>query len=217
MRKLILKSVVVFIVLLLAAALIAGCAKEESGKKLASRPVPARQTGVQAPPQTEVVYESSEAAASAEEVESPAAPSRPAYTPKAGEAECEQLSLTDLATVMGGSWAKTAECPEHHAMPGGVTVCLCAYDGPKNVYVNVEVQKYDSDAEAQKVFSMYCDESSESAGVGTDSCVREKMSTTSPNYVYVYTPGYFLKVSCLGGSCPFSQLSELAGIVEAGV
>lgn len=205
------KYVVLFIILLLSAALIAGCAKEDSGKKLASRPVTAKQSG--APP-VEVV-----SAPEVQETESqPTIPApKPSTASKPGAPGCQQVTVADLATIMGGTWAKTSDCPDYPALPGGVSVCQCSYDGPKQVYVNVEVQKYDSAAEADRVYNMYCSEDSETAGVGSKSCIREKSISTGPAYVFVAAPSHFIKVSCLGGSCPFGQMSELAKIVEAGI
>jgi hypothetical protein len=36
-----------------------------------------------------------------------------------------------------------------------------------------------------------------------------------PNFVYFLKGNYFVKVSCLGGSCPLDSVAELAGKVDA--
>jgi hypothetical protein len=199
------KTVALFIVLLLVLLVFAvGCAKDESSRKLASRPVKAQPTG-----------EPAEAESEPEEVaaEEPAVEETRSVV-QAGQADCEQLSSSEISSVLGGDWSKTGDCPQRPAMPKGVDVCQCSYDGPKQIYVNVETQLYDDSAEAERVYKMYC-EGAEAAGVNENSCVSLRTTSTRPNYVYFLKDIYFVKVSCLGGSCPVAAVEELAKQVEA--
>jgi hypothetical protein len=100
-------------------------------------------------------------------------------------------------------------------MPKGVDVCICSYDGPKQIYVNVETQLYDDAAEALRVYNMYCKGAEEQNEVGDKSCRQTRSSTTTPNYVYFLKGNYFVKLSCLGGSCPLDAVADLAKKVAA--
>ncbi|MBU2562003.1 MAG: hypothetical protein KKD17_06940 [Nanoarchaeota archaeon] len=202
MRKLFALFGVLVIVLLVFSV---GCSKEDKGKEVTSRPVTAQPVG-----------EPAEAEAPA--AEAPAeAPAAPRTIPAAGQADCEQLSTDDVAAVFGGAWSKTTDCPQRPQMPKGVDVCRCDYDGPKQIYVNVETQLYTDSAEAERVYSMYCAAGAESAGVGTKSCTATRMSSTRPNYVYFLKGDYFVKVSCLGGTCPLGMIVDLAKKIDSSI
>ncbi|MBN1543933.1 hypothetical protein JW898_00545 [Candidatus Woesearchaeota archaeon] len=202
MRKLFALFGVLVIVLLVFSI---GCSKEEKGKTVTSRPVAAQPAGEPADVEVSVA-------------EAPAeAPASPRTLPAAGQAGCEQLSTDDIAAVFGGTWSKTADCPQRPQMPAGVDVCRCDYDGPKQVYVNVETQLYADSAEAERVYGMYCDASAESAGVGAKSCTATRTSSTRPNYVYFLKGDYFVKVSCLGGTCSMGMIVELAKKVDSSI
>lgn len=203
MRKLTVLFMVLMLVLVVFAAGCA-CEKEDDGKKLSSKPISAEQRGEQ--PSEEHVEEVTEP----EEVEE-----EPEPEPVEGQAFCEQLSGSEIGNILGGTWSKLDDCPQKPAMPKGVDVCICSYDGPKQVYVNVETQLYDDPNEAERVFNMYCDNTAEEPEAGTNSCRRERSSTTTPNYVYFLKGNYFVKVSCLGGTCPLSAVAELAKQVDA--
>ena len=204
MRKLTFLFMILMLVLVVFAAGCA-CEKEGDGRKLSSRPVTAEQRGEQS------AEEEVEEAVEPEEVEE----EEPEPEPVAGQAFCEQLSSSEIGGILGGSWSKLDDCPQRPAMPAGVDVCICSYDGPKQLYVNVETQLYDDEAEAERVFNMYCDDTAAEPEAGDKSCRREKTSTTTPNYVYFLKGNYFVKVSCLGGTCPLDAVAELAKQVDA--
>jgi hypothetical protein len=200
------KLTILFMVLMLVLVVFAtGCAceKEDNGKKLSSRPVTADQRGEQPAEEPEETTEP-------EEVEE-----EPQPEPVAGEAFCEQLSNSEIGNILGGTWSKLGDCPQRPAMPAGVDVCICSYDGPRQLYVNVETQLYDDADEAERVYNMYCESTAEESEVGTYSCRRERSSTTTPNYVYFLKGNYFVKVSCLGGTCSLNSVAELAKQVDA--
>jgi hypothetical protein len=204
MRKLIALFIVAILVLLIFAA---GCAKEDTGKKLVSRPVQAKPIGApSAPPVDEPEAETDVYVEPEVEEE---------VVPQAGLAFCEQLSGADIAEVFGGTWSKTADCPQRPQMPAGVDVCRCDYDGPKQIYVSVEAQLYDSADEAERVYNMYCQGTAEESEVGTYSCREERTDPLRPNYVHFLKGNNFVKVSCLGGSCPLNSVAELAKKVDA--
>ena len=100
-------------------------------------------------------------------------------------------------------------------MPTGVNVCTCSYDGPKQLYVNVETQLYDDPKEAERVYNMYCSGTAEESEVGTYSCRMLRTSSVGPNFVYFLRGNYFVKVSCLGGTCPMDAVAELAKKVNS--
>ena len=204
------KIIAVFIVLLMVLLVVSvGCAKQEVGKKtVSSRPVSAKEKGAPAEVETEpsdLEYE--------ETYEEPEEETRSVVS--AGQADCEQLSSTDVGDVFGGTWSKTDDCPIRPAMPAGVDVCRCDYDGPRQVYVNIETQLYDDADEAEQVYNMYCQGTAEESEVGTYSCRMPKTDNLRPNYVYFLKDNYFVKVSCLGGSCPMDGVVELAKKVDA--
>jgi len=202
------KKVVFAILIIVLLAFSFGCAKQQDGKKLvSSRPVNAVEKGA---PSAPADYEPEE------EMEYDEVPAEePEPVPTSGQAFCEQLSESEVGSVMGGTWAKVDDCPQRPAMPSGVTVCRCDYDGPRQVYVNVETQLYDDLDEAEKVYNMYCQGTSEESEVGTYSCRVAKSDPLRPNYVYFLRDNYFVKVSCLGGSCPMDAVAELAKQVDA--
>jgi hypothetical protein len=196
MRKLTLFFMLFMMVILVFAA---GCGKEESGKKLTSRPVAAQPVGAEPSAPAEVPSET------------------PSETPvetktivPAGSADCEQLSSVELGEVVGGVWAKTPDCPQRPMMPKGVSVCRCDYDGPKQLYYNVEAQLYGDIAEANRVYDMYC-KGAAVANVTVDkSCSALRTSDLRPNFVYFLKGNYFIKVSCLGGKCPIPAVEAVA-------
>lgn len=201
-------GVLFIIAILVLLALSIGCSKQDDSKKtVASRPVTAEPKGTEAATVTE-----EDTAAEAAPVTT--APAKKVTTP-AGTANCEQLSTDDIAAVLGGTWAKTSDCPQRPAMPKGVDVCRCDYDGPKQIYVNVEAQLYSDTSEALRVFNMYC--KSDEAELGDKSCRQLRSDSLRPNYVYFLKGNYFMKVSCLGGSCPLDAVAELAKKVEANI
>ena len=201
MRKVIALFIISMIVLLVFAA---GCAQKEPDKKLASRPVAAKPAGG---PATAPVDDGEDVVVEQYEEEE--------ATPVAGKAFCEQLSGADIAAVFGGTWAKTSDCPQRPQMPKGVDVCRCDYDGPKQLYVNVEAQLYTDADEAERVYNMYCSGTAEESEVGTKSCRVTRTDSLRPNYVHFLDGNYFVKVSCLGGSCPLDSVAELAKNVDA--
>jgi hypothetical protein len=205
MRKLTALFIISILVLLVFSM---GCGKEENGKKtVSSRPVTAKPAGTSTAtePATTVVEESTTTETTTITTK----------TPSGSTAECELLSNTDLATVFGGTWVKTSDCPQRPAMPKGVDVCRCDYDGPKQVYVNVEVQLYDDSTEAERVYNMYCKGTAEESEVGTYSCRVARTDSLRPNFVYFLDGSYFVKVACLGGTCPLNSVAEIAKKVEA--
>ncbi|MFH1063780.1 MAG: hypothetical protein V1729_01730 [Candidatus Woesearchaeota archaeon] len=201
MRKISALFIITMLVVLLFAV---GCAKEEKPTRtLVSRSTDAK-------PAAE------EPMATVAETEKPAvvktAPSKSSLASGA-RADCEQLSNSEISGVFAGSWTKSSDCPKRPAMPSGVDVCMCTYEGPGQLYVNVETQLYADEAEAIRVFKMYCaDEENE---VGDMSCRRVRSSSLTPNFVYFLSGNTFVKVSCLGGSCPLDAVAELAKQVEA--
>ena len=204
MRKM---SVLFMMVLLVLAVFAAGCACEkEPDRKLASRPVRAEALGDE--PTVDIDDEEPEAEPEPE-------PEEDGPEPVAGEAFCEQLSVSEIGNVLGGTWSKTSDCPKHPAMPVGVDVCQCSYDGPRQLYVDIETQLYDDANEAERVYNMYCKGTAEESEVGTYSCRVERTTSTRPNYVYFLKENYFVKVACLGGSCPLDAVAELAKQVDA--
>lgn len=210
-------------ILVLISALLIGCSSEPE-RKLVSRPVQAKNldsgsSHASASSSASQRNDDSASASSSEieepdvtPVEEPVVNDRPSTS---GSAQCEQLSLSDLTNTFGGTWSKTSDCPQRPAMPSGVSVCQCSYQGPKTQYVNVEVQKYDSSSEAMRVYNMYCSSESETAGVGSNSCILERTSSMSPNFVFFNKGNYFVKVSCLGGTCPFSGISSAATTINS--
>ena len=204
MRKLVCLFMILVLVLLVFAI---GCSKDENGKKtVSSRPVNAVEKGAQDSAPVEQDMVSDEPAAPVEERRS---------TPSAGQTDCEQLSNTDISEVLGGTWAKTSDCPQRPMMPKGVDVCRCDYDGPKQIYVNVETQLYDDANEAERVYNMYCQGTAEESEVGTYSCRVARSDPLRPNFVYFLDGNHFVKVSCLGGTCPMDAVVELAKKVDA--
>jgi len=209
MRKLFALLSVLMIISLL---VLAGCGKSSDKKVVTSRPVQAKQVGGDVPVTTAPAETLSESA-----VAEPSAPVEETRSVvPAGSADCEQISSVELGELMGGTWSKVTDCPQRPAMPPGVSVCRCDYDGPKQVYVNVETQLYSEVSEASKVYDMYC-EGATAATVGEKGCSMLKTSDTRPNYVYFLKGNYFVKVSCLGGSCPIAAVTEIAKKVESKV
>jgi hypothetical protein len=203
------RKVFVFIAVFLLAFLIlaSGCSKAATTKKVVSKPVTAKPVGeVPTPTTAEEPAATTEPALVVEE--------KPVVTP-AGVANCEQLSGTDLTNVFGGTWTKASDCPQRPAMPKGVNVCLCAYEGPKHTYVNVETQLYDADTEALRVYNMYCKGAVEQNEVGDKSCRFNRTSTMTPSFVYFLQGKYFAKISCLGGKCPLDAIAFLAQNVSS--
>ncbi len=214
MRKLGALFIISMLVLLLFAI---GCAEEveQPTRKLVSRPADATPMVTDSTTRPATTAAADEPMATVEENENPVVTQTPSVSALAsGErVECEQLSTTELGNVFTGSWTKTSDCPKRPAMPSGVDVCMCTYDGPGHIYVNVETQLYDDEAEAIRVFKMYCaDEMDE---VGDMSCRRVRSSSLTPNYVYFLSGNTFAKISCLGASCPLDAIAELAKQVEA--
>jgi len=174
---------------LLLLLVIIGCAQEE--RKIVSRPMKALPNTVGDNIDSEMTTEPV--------VDNPVDP---------GElADCQQLSTSDISDIFGGSWVITDDCPQRPAMPAGVDVCQCSYDGPKQLYVNVETQIYDAHEEAVRVFNMYCEESADK------SCFRLSDSSVGLSYTYFLKDNYFVKLSCLGGSCGEDKLGELADTI----
>ena len=205
MRKLLCVLILILAVLLV----LGGCSKEEPTKKVVAKPVTKTAAGTpetSAPAKEPIGEEEETVIEQANEA---------ASTPQAGIAYCEQLSSEDVAGIIGGSWAKTTDCPKHPMMPHGVTVCMCSYDGPKQIYVNVETQLYDEASDALRVYNMYCKGAVEQNEVGDKSCRFNRTSTLTPNFVYFMKGSYFVKVSCLGGSCPLNSVAQLAQGVAA--
>ncbi len=200
------KFMVLFMVLVIALmAFSFGCSKEDGGKKMvSSRPVTAVEQGAQSAEQDVV-----------ETQEPEVVEDDPEPAPVSGQAFCEQLSGSDISGVLGGDWSKVDDCPQRPQMPAGVDVCRCDYDGPRQVYVNVETQLYDDPNEAERVYNMYCTGTAEESEVGTYSCRVPRSDELRPNYVYFLKGSHFVKVSCLGGSCPMDAIVELARKVEA--
>ena len=202
MRKLLVFVSVIFVMFSL---LLAGCSKG-SDKELVSRPVVAKDISDGSSPADADIEMGTDIVEPAPVV---TAPSANVY----GSAKCNQLSASDLSGLMGGAWQETDDCPSYHMMPKGVSVCQCSFDGPKYLYVNLETQLYDDSADALRVFRMYCD--TDEAEVGDKSC-REKATISSrPNFVYFLKGNYFVKVSCLGGTCPLDAVAAVAKIVDA--
>lgn len=208
-------AIICILLLVLSLFLLAGCG--DSKRKLVSRPVvaqpinqPSVPSGVQTvsgnePASEPTTVASTPAADSAEEIYVPPA--------AAGKASCNQLTTTDLTSFAGGTWSATSDCPKYPMMPKGVSVCQCSFDGPKQLYVNLETQLYDSATEALRVYNMYC--SATDSKVGDKSCTLKAASSTSPNFVYFLKGNYFVKVSCLGGSCPLEAIGMLATKVDS--
>jgi hypothetical protein len=215
------KKILSILLLSLFVLFIIGCGSS-SDRKLVSKPVQTNHVG-----QSADVQSSDENVKSSDESSSPDTSDSEASTGVAEEpvarpsdsslAFCEQVSQTKLGELMGGEWIKLSDCPQRPQMPAGVTICTCAYDGPKQAYVNVEVQKYADANEALRVFNMYCNNQSNAAGVGTFSCTDERSTPTGPNYVFFNQASSFVKVSCLGATCPFSRITEVAKVVEADI
>ncbi|MBW2972753.1 hypothetical protein KY359_07000 [Candidatus Woesearchaeota archaeon] len=202
MRKILALFIVLVAVLLVFSI---GCSKDDSRKTVSSRPVAAQPVGEPSAP------------AEAPETLVEPMPAEEEPVPQEGLAFCEQLSGTDVAAVMGGTWSKVGDCPRRDPMPAGVSVCRCDYDGPKQMYVNVETHLYDDTNEAERVYNMYCKGTAEESEVGTYSCRVPRSNELRPNYVYFLKGNYFVKVSCLGGSCPLDAVAELAKKVDAEV
>jgi len=199
MRKLTLFFMLFMMVILVFAA---GCGKDESEKKLTSRPVAAKPVGGEP---------SAPAEAPAEVPETPSeTPVETKSVVPAGSADCEQLSSVELGEVVGGVWAKTPDCPQRPMMPKGVSVCRCDYDGPKQIYINVETQLYGDNAEANRVYDMYCKGAPVANVTADNSCSALRTSDLRPNFVYFLKGNYFVKVSCLGGSCPIAMVTAVA-------
>jgi hypothetical protein len=212
------KLATVFVILLMVSlALSIGCSEQNSTRKLvSSRPVAARQISGSAVAQqpSDSASEPDEKSTKAEEKSSAIKTVQKTRSqPPAGSADCEQLSAAAIGEILGGVWQETADCPQRPVMPRGVNVCQCSYDGPKQIYVNVETQLYEDAAEADRVFNMYCSE--DEAEIGDKSCRELKSSATRPNFFYFLKGKYFVKVSCLGGSCPIEKVAELAKKVES--
>jgi len=205
MRKLFLYIAVFLLAFMILAS---GCSKETTGKKVVSKPVTAKPVGEVPTPTTE------EPAATTEPIETPVVEEKPVVTP-AGVANCEELTGTDLTNVFGGTWAKVSDCPQRPAMPKGVNVCQCAYEGPKHSYVNVETQLYGVAADALRVYNMYCKGAVEQNEVGEKSCRFNRTSTLTPSFVYFLQGQYFAKISCLGGKCPLDAIAYLAQNVSS--
>jgi|GEM_PF-2676762 len=186
-----------------------GCSNEEQGKKLSSRPVQAKPVESSSEPASEAPVAPVVSAPVTTE-STPVAPVETKSVVAAGQADCEVLSSTDIAAVFGGTWTKTADCPQRPAMPKGVNVCLCSFDGPKQVYVNVEAQLYGDANEASRVFDMYCKGATPTADGGDKSCRREKSSVNAPAFVYFLKGNEFVKISCLGGSCPLDAIAAVS-------
>ncbi len=205
MRKLACLFMILVLVLLVFGI---GCSKEESGKKtVSSRPVTAVEKGA--------AQESAPVDAAVEQEEMEPIVEEKRSVVSAGQADCEQLSSVAIGEVLGGTWSKTTDCPRRDPMPAGVTVCRCDYDGPKQIYVNVETQLYGDADEAERVYNMYCQGTAEESEVGTYSCRVARSDPLRPNFVYFLKGNYFVKVSCLGGSCPMDAVAELAKKVDA--
>lgn len=204
-------SAVLCVVLLLAVSVLAfGCAEEEPSRKLVSRPSQTSATPLGGSP--------ADGPSGGQDVEETPEPvDEPVYEPEpvAGEAFCEQLSVSEIGNVFAGSWSKTGDCPVRPAMPAGVDVCQCSYDGPGQLYVNVETQLYSDAEEAERVYNMYCSGTEEEDEVGDASCRAFRSTSTRPNFVYFLQGNHFVKVSCLGGPCPLDAVAELAKQVGA--
>ncbi|MBW2965028.1 hypothetical protein KY363_06230 [Candidatus Woesearchaeota archaeon] len=200
-------GVLCIIAILVLLAFSIGCSKEDDSRKtVASRPVTAE-------PKGEVTTAPASEASASTETETVTTTTTTKVTTPAGTANCEQLSTDAVAAVLGGTWAKTSDCPQRPAMPKGVDVCRCDYDGPKQVYVNVETQLYTDSSEALRVFNMYC--KSDEGIVGEKSCKQQRTDSLRPNYVFFLKGNYFVKVSCLGGTCPLDAVASLAKGVES--
>jgi hypothetical protein len=200
------------VLMILSLLLLTGCGKSSDKKVVTSRPVQAKQVGGESPVTTAPAEPLSESAVA--EPSAPVEESRSVVP--AGSADCEQVSSVEIGELMGGTWSKVADCPQRPTMPKGVSVCRCDYDGPKQVYVNVETQLYSDVTEASKVYDMYC-KGATAVTVGEKGCSMLKTSDTRPNYVYFLKGSYFVKVSCLGGSCPIAAVTEVAKKVDAKV
>ncbi len=218
MRRLTVLFIITILVLL---AFSMGCSKEEDGKKIvSSRPVNAEARGTTANTATvsdsDTTTDDTTTDTSAEaKTTSTATTTTKTTSSSGGTVDCEQLTTTDIAGVLGGTWAKISDCPQRPMMPKGVDVCRCDYDGPKQIYVNVETQLYDDSNEAERVYNMYCKGTAEESEVGTYSCRVARTDSLRPNFVYFLDGNYFVKVSCLGGSCPLDAVATLAKKVDA--
>jgi hypothetical protein len=203
MRKLVLLFMLFVAVVLVFAA---GCGKEESGKKITSRPVAAKPVGAEpsAPAESPADVPETTSEAPSE------APVEARSVVPAGSADCEQLSSAELGEVAGGTWTKTTDCPQRPTMPKGVSVCRCDYDSPKQLYFNVETQLYGDTAEANRVFDMYCKGVAAANVTADKSCSVLRTNDLRPNYVYFLKGNYFVKVSCLGGTCPIAMVEAVA-------
>lgn len=211
MRKL---FAVLSVLMILSLLLLAGCGKSSDKKVVTSRPVQAKQVGGDAPVTTAPAETPSDSAGAVAEPSAPV--EETSSVVPVGSADCEQLSSVEVGELMGGTWSKVADCPQRPMMSKGVSVCRCDYDGPKQIYVNVETQLYSQVSEASKVYDMYC-KGATAVTVGEKGCSMLKTSDTRPNYVYFIKGNYFVKVSCLGGSCPITAVTELAKKVESKV
>jgi hypothetical protein len=209
MRKVIAVFSVIMIVLLAASF---GCGgKEETKKTVTSRPVTVKSDApVASAPEPVSAAPEQEATTTIAEEETAEAPSF-----SSGGSDCEVLGSDDISVVFAGTWEKTSDCPQKPAMPKGVSVCICSYDGPKQLYVNVETQKYTDAAEALRVYNMYCKGTKEENEVGEKSCRQLKSSANAPSFVYFLKGSEFVKVSCLGGTCPLDGIASIAKAVEA--
>jgi hypothetical protein len=203
MRKIL---VVLSVLLMVMLVLAVGCSKESS-KKVVSKPVAAKPVGEPqaAAPTTEPAAQPEETPAITEETST----ETEVVTP-AGTANCESLLGTDINALFGGTWSKAKDCPQRPAMPKGVNVCLCAYEGPRHMYVNVETQLYGAASDALRVYNMYCKGATEQNEVGEKSCRFNRTSTLTPNFVYFLKGKYFAKISCLGSTCPLDGVAMLA-------
>jgi hypothetical protein len=209
-------TMICFLLLIVSLFVLAGCG-DDSGRKLVSKPVvatpvqTAQQSAVPTVPASEPAADS--AAADTGSASVPVEEEIVVASAPAGKASCNQLTTTDLTAFSGGTWTPTSDCPKYPMMPKGVSVCQCSFDGPKQLYVNLETQLYDSGAEALRVFNMYC--SATDGKVGDKSCTLKATSANTPNFVYFLKGNYFVKVSCLGGSCPLESIGTLATKVDA--
>ncbi len=206
------KKAVILIILILAIGIVAaGCSKDDGTVR--SKPVvkakkESPEPATQGVPLPEAVYEEPAPSEPVQNYEEPE-PVEEVYT---SNGQCDMLSVAEVGAALGGSFIRESDCPNFPTMPKGVKVCMCSYNY-RSVYANVETQKYDDPTEAARVYNMYCD--TDDGSVGDKSCTETRSQETRPNFVYFLKGDSFVKVSCLGGSCPLSAVGELAKKIEA--
>ncbi len=210
MKKPIVIMLTIILIILVAASI--GCSKQEPKKKLvSSKPVKDDSVeitkGTEGTTMPEAKYEEPKT-----EETTPGSTGTTVTAPETkGTARCDQLTGADFTETIGGTWTKEPDCPQHPAMPKGVTVCRCSYSGPR-MFVDVETQTYDENSEAERVYNMYC-EGNSAASVGDKGCTYQ--SPSGPKNVYFKDGNYFVKVSCVGDKCSFDPLTEAAKKVQA--